>query len=86
MEKRNNGRERYALFILDTLENPYEIYKTKYDDGSYRNTYIALYQGKNNFICIVQKLENGAILWNVFNTDKKGTNKKRLGILKYAQE
>lgn len=31
--KRQEFRERYGLYLLETLKNPYEIWLTDFDDG-----------------------------------------------------
>lgn len=36
VEKRLDARERYVLLALDTLEHPYEVWETMYDDEQVR--------------------------------------------------
>lgn len=52
-EKEADARERYANFILPTLQNPYEIYLTEYEDG-FRERYIGLFTGKSDILTVVR--------------------------------
>lgn len=85
VEKRDNARERYANYIIPTLENPFEIYLTEYEDG-YRRQYIGLFEGKNSFLTVVRINPDGSLLlWNVMQADKKKMNMNRVGELIYSK-
>ncbi|MCX7983049.1 MAG: phage minor head protein, partial [Syntrophales bacterium] len=43
--KRQETRERYGLYLLETLKTPYEIWLTDFDDGL-RKQYIGLFAGQ----------------------------------------
>ena len=44
VEKRADARERFAHYILPSLQDPLEVWLTQYDDGSYRRRFIALFE------------------------------------------
>jgi len=62
VEKRDNARERYAKYILPTLQRPVEIWGTAYDDGSTRNRYIGIFTGKTDVAIIVKVEPDGSII------------------------
>jgi hypothetical protein len=81
IEKRDNARERYADYILPTLQNPIEIWGTAYNDGSTRNRYIGLFTGKTDIAVIVKVEPDGSIMWNMMNADRARMNRFREGEL-----
>lgn len=85
VEKRDNARERYANYVLQTLKDPFEIYLTEYEDGL-RRQYIGLFKGKYNLLCVVRLNKDGSILWNIMNADNKGMDKRRVGDLIYYKK
>lgn len=84
VEKRLDARERYVLLALDTLENPYEIWETLYDDDQVRYLFIGTYRQKQQMLVVVAPWE-GKMLWNFMHTDAKSLNKHRQGILLYKR-
>jgi hypothetical protein len=84
VEKRLDKRERYANYVIPTLENPYEIYYTQYADGSRRMRYVGLYKGGKAFAAITLK-RDGNILWNVMRSKPKTINQFRKGWLIYGK-
>lgn len=87
VDKRSDGRERYAGFILETLTYPFEIWLTAYDDGSYRKRYIGLFSGENDLLVVVRENTDGSLYWDVWNFmqgSDKSMNKLREGILLYG--
>lgn len=86
VEKVDNAREQYANFIRPTLEEPFEIYTTKYSDGSIRHRYIGLFKGKTNMLVVVNEMPDGSFLWNIMNADVKRLNKLRVGELIYTKK
>ncbi len=78
--KKEDARERYANFIIPTLEHPYEIWITRYADG-WRKQYIGLFEGKKNLTCIVRINCDGSLLWNIMQADDRKINKHRVGWL-----
>lgn len=91
VEKRADGRERYALYAMDTLKNPFEVWLTAYDDGSYRKRYIGVFQGaegdkERNLLVILRENTDGSIMWDLYNMmqqDSKRLNRLRVGKLLY---
>lgn len=82
VEKRSDMRERYARFILPTLEAPDEVWQTAYDDASTRRRYIKLFSdAKYDLLVVVREGPDGSVLWNVINRDRKGMNALRVGRL-----
>lgn len=80
VEKRADARERYGLYVLPTLLNPFEIYLTKYGDGL-RKRYIGLFTGKEDIMSIVRVNRDGSLLWNIMQAKDKDMNKNRAGEL-----
>lgn len=86
VEKVDNARERYAHFILPTLQTPFEVYDTDYDDGFSRMRYIGLFSGAAHIMVVVRIAEDGRLFWNFMNADEKRMNKQREGRLLYWRE
>ncbi len=84
-EKRDNARERYAGYIIPTIEDAFEIYLTEYDDGTFRLRYIKPFKGKYDFFTVAQFSPDGSFFWNAFNIRNKDLNKQREGILLYGK-
>lgn len=85
VEKRSDMRERYARFILPTLEAPDEVWQTAYDDATTRRRYIKLFSdSKYDLLVIVREGPDGSVLWNVIHSERKGLNRLRVGALLYS--
>ena len=82
VEKRKDARERYANYALDTILNPFEVWKTQYDNGDIRYAFISLYDAKRQMFVVVSIWDDN-VLWNFMHTDKKSLNKHRNGTLVY---
>lgn len=81
VEKRADQRERFAAYVLPTLQRPTEVWRVAYDDGSFRNRYIKLFSGsKYDLLVMVKVQEDGSIFWNMMQRDRKGMNSLRLGV------
>lgn len=78
VEKRDDRRERYAHFILPTLQSPLEIWTTEYSDGK-RERYIKLFQGKYDLLAIVRLNQDGSLLWNIMQRKTSGMDALRMG-------
>jgi hypothetical protein len=80
IEKRPDQRERYANFVLPTLESPNEVWATTYDDGSLRNRYIKLFSGSKYDLLVVVRVDpDGSIFWNMMQRARKSLNDQRVG-------
>lgn len=78
VEKEN--RERYANFIVPTLENPLEIWYTRFEDGNIRPQYIAVFDTEKAILVSVIVNRDGTLtFWNGFASDFRRMNKNRTG-------
>jgi len=84
VEKRQDSRERYVNFALDTLANPYEIWEAQYDDEQCRYLFIGTYKQKYQLLCVVAPWD-GKLLWNFMQNEAKSLNKHRYGRLIYQR-
>lgn len=84
VEKRLDARERSVLLALDTLEHPFKIWETLYDDEMARYMFIGTYRQKQQMLAVVASWE-GKVLWNFFHTSAKSLNKHRQGQLLYKR-
>jgi len=87
VEKRVEARERYANFILPTLQDPLEVWEVDYTDGSKRFMFIGLFNGEKQLVVSVRPLREGGIaLWNVISKSKVSKlNQQRIGRLLYKK-
>lgn len=86
VEKRSDQRERFASFVIPTLQRPTEIWNVKYDDGSTRNRYIKLFSASRYDILVMVKINpDGGVFWNFMQRDRKGMNTLRIGDLVYRE-
>lgn len=89
VDKRSDARERYANYLLATLEKPFEVWLTAYEDGSYRKRYIGVFSGDKDLLVVLRENRDGTLWWEVYNMmqrDSKGLNKLREGTLLYGVE
>lgn len=89
VEKRADARERYANYVLATLENPFEIWLTAYDDGSYRKRYIGVFAAANDLLVVLRENRDGSLYWELYNLmqrDSKRLNKLREGQLLFGED
>lgn len=84
VEKRQDARERYVNFAIDTLQNPFEVWRVAYDNGNHRLAFISAYEGKRQMLVVVETLA-GEVLWNFMHCDAKSLNKHRHGLLLYQR-
>jgi SPP1 gp7 family putative phage head morphogenesis protein len=81
-------RERFAGLIVPTLETPYEIWTTAYEDNSLRRHYIGLFmdEAKRGLFVAVRLNLDGSLLWNaVPMSDLRKLNAERVGGLDWAR-
>ena len=65
VEKRADARERFAHYLLPTLQDPLEVWLTRYDDGSYRRRFIALFEeSKRQSLVIARENRDGSLMFN----------------------
>lgn len=86
VEERQNSRERYANFVLETFLDPWEVYLTAYDDGGMRTRYIGLFQGRRQLVVVGRVNADGTVFWNMLNGDLKRLDQLRVGNLLYSRK
>lgn len=87
VEKRADARERYANFVLPTLQDPYEVYLAEYDDGPWRERYIGLFKEAPGLALVVRLNSDGSLFWNFMHTSQiKELNRHRSGTLLWGKE
>jgi hypothetical protein len=91
VEEARDARERFANYILATLENPYEIWIVANDDGKYRKQYVGIFTGDENVMVVVRESNDGTLdvpeilLWNAMQANDKAVNRHRAGGLVYGK-
>jgi SPP1 gp7 family putative phage head morphogenesis protein len=83
VEKDNDKRERYGNFILPTLESPFEIWLSEYEDG-FRHRYVGLFEDLG-LLTIVRVNKDGSLLWNMMRAKDAYINRQRAGILLFGK-
>ena len=84
VQKVRDAREKYAAFVLPTLEAPSEVWLTAYADG-FRRRYVHFFQD-SNMLLIVRINRDGSLFWNGMKYRDKEIDKTRVGILLYASD
>jgi len=79
VDKDSDARERYANFILPTLESPFEVWLSEYPDG-YRNRYIGLFE-ERGILLIVRINKDGSLLYNALRAGDTYIDARRSGTL-----
>ena len=84
VEKRLDARERFGPFVLATLTNPDEVWRTEYQDDTMRRRFIKLFAGsKYDILVIVLEQADGSVVWNIMPRSRGDMNKQRTGKLVY---
>ena len=86
VEKRGEDRERYANYLLPSLQDPYEVWRVAYENGEYRNRYIGVFHGTRETLVSVQVNWGGSLLWNLMQETPAGMNRQRIGELIWAKK
>lgn len=85
VEKRADQRERFANFVLPTLQSPSEVWEVAYDDATLRRRYIKLFGGTKYDLLVIVKVDpDGGIFWNMMQRDRKRMNSLRIGERVYS--
>lgn len=84
IEKRDDARERYGKYLLPTLEQPFEVYLTEYQDG-FRTRYLGLFEGAQQVLVVARVNRDGSVIWNFMQGSDKALNKQRVGELLAAK-
>lgn len=81
--KEQDARERFANFILPTLESPFEVWLSEYFDG-FRHRYIGLFEDVG-LLAIVRLNQDGSLLWNTMRAKDAYLDRQRSGLLLFGK-
>lgn len=80
--KELDGRERFANYILPTLQTPFEIWLKQHEDGKLRENYIGLFNDAEYAMLVVVRVNrDGSLFWNFMQRVDKKMDKLREGVL-----
>lgn len=86
VKKEADARERYALYILPTLLDPYEVWLKEHEDGKLRENYIGLFQGEGYALFVIVRINrDGSLFWNMMHREPQKMDTKREGLLVYKK-
>ncbi|QRV22782.1 PBECR2 nuclease fold domain-containing protein [Marinomonas foliarum] len=85
VEKRNDARERYVHYALATIQDPFEIWLSNYEDGTERFQFIGSFKTKVQMLVVVAKYENHT-MWNFMHSNAKKLNRSRCGKIIYQRK
>ena len=85
VEKRNDARERFVKYAIETIYNPFEIWSSEYKDGTKRFQFIGSFKSRNQMLVVVAQYETHT-LWNFMHTEAKKLNKHRCGEIIYQRK
>lgn len=87
VEKRADARERFANYVLPTLERPFEIWLKQHEDGKLRESYIGLFhEAKYSLLVVVRINRDGSLVWNMMNREPKKMDSLREGMLVHQKK
>lgn len=87
VEKRPDARERFANYVLPTLERPFEVWLKQHEDGKLRENYIGLFRDTKYSVLVVVRINrDGSLVWNIMQREDKKMDKHREGILVYKKK
>lgn len=85
VDKDADARERYANFVMPTLVDPFEVWATRYDDGTIRPRLIGLFKGKKQMALILRINRDGSMLYNMMQADDARLDDFRTGAPLYGK-
>lgn len=87
VEKEADGRERFAKYVLPTLQEPFEIWLKEHEDGKLRENYIGLYSGaKYSVLAVIRINRDGSLFYNFMHREDKKIDKLREGLLVWQKK
>ena len=87
VEKRADARERFANYVLPTLERPFEVWLKQHEDGKLRESYIGLFhEAKYSLLVVVRINRDGSLVWNMMNREPKKMDSLREGMLVHQKK
>lgn len=85
VEKRKDARERYIHYALATIKDPFEIWRSQYDNNTVKFQFIGAYTSQYQMLVVVAQHETHT-LWNFMQVDAKRLNKHRSGEVLYQRK
>ncbi len=85
VEKRRDARERYIHYALSTISDPYEVWRSEYDNDTVKLQFIGTFTSKYQMLVVVAQHETHT-LWNFMQIDAKRLNKHRSGEVIYQRK
>lgn len=87
VEKRSDARERFANYVLPTLQQPFEIWLKQHEDGKLRESYLGLFhEAKYSLLVVVRINRDGSLVWNMMNREPKKMDSLREGMLVHQKK
>lgn len=87
VEKRTDARERFAKYVLPTLQNPFEVWLKEHADGKLRENYINIFQDdKYGMLVVVRINRDGSLMWNMMHREVKKMRSWREGWLVWQKK
>jgi len=83
VDKDNDARERWANFILPTLESPYEVWLSEYFDGL-RHRYVGVFE-EVGLLAVIRLNQDGSLLWNMMRANGSYLDRQRAGLLLFGK-
>lgn len=85
VEKRMDARERYIHYALATISDPFEVWRSQYDNDTVKLQFIGTYTSRYQMLVVVAQHETHT-LWNFMQIDAKRLNKHRSGEIIYQRK
>ncbi|MEL0621492.1 PBECR2 nuclease fold domain-containing protein [Marinomonas arenicola] len=85
VEKRRDARERYIHYALTTIKDPFEIWRSQYDNDTVKFQFIGTYTSQYQMLVVVAQHDTHT-LWNFMQIDAKRLNKHRSGEVIYQRK
>ena len=85
VEKRKDARERYAHYVFPTLTEPVEVWELVDEWGAVKRRYIALFEGKYDFMVVIVRWPDGSVFWNMMHAKRRNMNSHRKGVCIYKR-
>ena len=87
VEKRADARERFANYVLPTLERPFEVWLKQHEDGKLRESYIGLFhEAKYSLLVVGRNNRDGSLVWNMIDRGPKKMDSLREGMLVHQKK
>ena len=86
MVKRDAKREQFIPYMRHTLEEPYEVLLTEYENNQgktkYRKKFIGLFhaQKAEALMIVAEMTPAGEVIWNFINVKKSNLDRMRKGV------